>query len=211
MKSQIGLLKMNLKNKQFLIYKKYIDVSWDVKMKWIEEVDIKIKKKNQVLFAKDSEYLQDLTRLLQNQNHRVVALWALDFAAETIAKLEEKYPEELRPKEALKAAQDWSAGKLKMRLAQRKILDCHAFAKEIDCKEDIALCHAVGQACAVVHTAGHAIGYPIYDLTATIYRLGRDHCMEAVERRKQEYIDRLLYWNEHYSDYKGEWAEFMLK
>lgn len=180
-------------------------------MKWIEEVSIKMKKGNQVLFAKDSEYLQDLISLFQNQNHRVMVLWAFDFAAESIAELEEKYPEEMRPGEALKAAQDWSAGRIKMRLAQRKILDCHAFAKEIDCKEDIALCHAIGQACAAVHTAGHTIGYPMYDLTAIIYRLGIDNCIEAVEERKQKYIDRLFYWNRHYSDYKGEWADFMLK
>lgn len=98
-----------------------------------------------------------------------------------------------------------------MRLAQRKILDCHAFAKEIDCKEDIAICHAIGQACAVVHTAGHAIGYPIYDLTSIIYRLGIENCSETVELRKQEYIEKLLYFNRHLCDYKGEWADFMLK
>lgn len=186
-------------------------VQGDRKMNWIEEVTIKIKKKNQVLFGKDSEYLEDLISLFQLQNHRVMALWAFDFAAESISVLEKKYPEETRPKEALKAAQDWSAGRIKMRFAQRKILDCHAFAKEIDCKEDIALCHAIGQACAVVHTAGHAIGYPIYDLTAIVYRLGIEHCVEAVEKRKQAYIDRLFYWNGHLNNYKGEWADFMLK
>ena len=69
-------------------------------------------------------------------------------------------------------------------------MDCHAFAKEIDKKEDIAICHAIGQACAVVHTAGHAIGYPIYDLTAIIYRLGIENCAQTVEKRKQDYMDR---------------------
>ena len=98
-----------------------------------------------------------------------------------------------------------------MPLAQRKILDCHAVAKELYCKEDIALCHAIGQACAVVHTAGHAIGYPMYELSAIIYRLGIDDCRETVERRKQEYIDKLFYWHEHVGDYEGEWADFMLK
>ncbi|MBD5500846.1 MAG: hypothetical protein HDR10_06515 [Lachnospiraceae bacterium] len=180
-------------------------------MNWIEEVSIKLKKKNQVLFAKDSEYLQDLIFLFQNQDHRVMALWAFDFAAGSVVRLEEKYPEETRPREALEAARDWAAGKIKMRLAQRKILDCHAFAKEIDCKEDIAICHAIGQACAVVHTAGHAIGYPIYDLTSIIYRLGIENCAETVELRKQEYIEKLLYFNQHICDYEGEWADFMLK
>jgi len=178
-------------------------------MNWLDEAAARLKRKNQVLFAKDSEYLQDLTLLFQGQNHRVITLWAFDFAAESIAKLEEKYPREQRPREAFTAAQDWAAGKIKMRWAQRKILDCHAFAKEIEEKEDIAVCHAIGQACAVVHTAGHAIGYPIYDLTAVIYRLGIENCAEAVEKRKQDYIDRLFYWNAHCGDYKIAWAPFM--
>lgn len=180
-------------------------------MNWLDEVQIRLKKKNQVLFARDSEFLQDLIMLFQNQNHRIMALWAFDLAAESVAKLKEKYPDENRPQEALEAAQDWAAGKIKMRMAQRKILDCHALAKEIDCKEDIALSHAIGQACAVVHTAGHAIGYPMYDLTSIIYRFGTEGCSEAVELRKQAYIDKLFYWNEHLSDYKGEWADFMLR
>lgn len=180
-------------------------------MNWIDEARTKLKRKNQVLFAKNSEYLQDLILLFQEQNHRVMVLWAFDFAAETIAQLEEKYPDEKRPGEALEAARDWAAGNIKMRLAQHKILSCHAFAKEIACKEDIAMCHAIGQACAVVHTTGHAIGYPIYDLTAIIYKYGIENCSKIVAARKQEYIDRLLYWNEHLNEYQGEWAKFMLK
>lgn len=69
--------------------------------------------------------------LFKSQPHRVMALWAFDFAAESIRQIEEKYPNEKRPKAALAAAQHWAAGKIKMRLAQRKILDCHAFAKEL--------------------------------------------------------------------------------
>ena len=180
-------------------------------MDWLDEVQIRLKKGSQVLFAKDTEYLQDLTMLFREQSHKTMVLWALDLAAESVAKLEEKYPDENRPKGALEAARAWAAGKIKMRPAQRKILDCHAFAKEIDSKEDIALCHAIGQACAVVHTAGHAIGYPMYDLSAIVYRLGIESCVEAVEQRKQEYIKKIFYWNEHIGDYEGEWAYFMLK
>jgi len=180
-------------------------------MNWLEEANLKLRRRNQVLFAKDSEYLQDLISLIRNRNHRVMALWAFDLAEGSVQGLKEKYPDELRPREALEAAQDWAAGKIKMRLAQRKILDCHAFAKEISNKEDIAACHAVGQACAVVHTAEHAIGYPIYDLTSIIYKLGINNCVDAVESRKQEYIEKLIYWNEHLSGYQGDWAGFMLK
>ena len=160
-------------------------------MNWVDEVSVKLKKHNQVLFSKNSEYLQDLLMLFETQSHRVIALWAFDCAHDSITILEEKYPEEKRPREALASAKDWAAGKIKMRIAQRKILDCHAFAKEIDNREDIAICHSIGQACAVVHTVGHAIGYPIYDLTAMIHKYGIDNCKDAVEQRKQEYIEKI--------------------
>lgn len=180
-------------------------------MDWIDEARERLKRKNQVLFTKDSTYLQDLAMLLQTQDHRAVVLWAFDLAAESMDQLAEKYPDERRPREALEAARAWAAGKVKMPLAQRKILDCHALAKEISCKADIAVCHAIGQACATVHTAGHALGYPIYDLTAVIYRFGIENCAEQVERRKQDYIDRLLCWESRWRDFPGPWADFMCR
>lgn len=180
-------------------------------MDWMEEAAARLKRKNQVLFSKNSAYLQDLLLLFAGQEHRVMALWAFDLAAESIAQLKEKYPDEARPEEALAAVKAWAAGAVKMRFAQRKILDCHALAKELDSPEDIAVCHAIGQACAVVHTAGHAIGYPVYDLTAVIRRLGLENAADAVARRKRAYVDKLLYWREHLDEYDGEWADFMLK
>lgn len=180
-------------------------------MDWVDEVRAKLKRKNQVLFAKDAAFLRDLAMLFREQSHRTMVLWALDVAAVSVAELEKKYPDETRPREALEAARAWAEGNIKMRMAQRKILDCHAFAKEIDSKEDIALCHAVGQACAVVHTTGHGMGYPMYELSAIVYRLGVENCREAVERRKQEYIEKLFCWSEHVGDYGGEWADFMLR
>lgn len=94
---------------------------------------------------------------------------------------------------------------------KNQLMDCYAFAKELTCKANIAACHAVGQACSVVHTSEHAIGCPVYDLTSIVYRLGADVCTETVERRKQEYIDKLFYWHEHLRDHKDGWADFMLK
>ena len=57
-------------------------------MNWLDEVNGKLKKKNQILFSKHSEYLQDLIMLFQSQDHRVMVLWAFDLAAESVAKLE---------------------------------------------------------------------------------------------------------------------------
>ena len=52
---------------------------WRRKMNWIDEVSLKLKKKNQVLFSKSSEYMQDLIKLFEIQNHRVMALWEYDY------------------------------------------------------------------------------------------------------------------------------------
>ena len=66
-------------------------------------IHIWLKNKRQILFTKDSKYLQDLTGLFQSQDHRVMILWAFDLAAELVAELERKYPDERRPREALEA------------------------------------------------------------------------------------------------------------
>ena len=178
---------------------------------WTAEPAARLKRKNQVLFAKDSPFLYDLEALLQGTDHRAAVLWALELAEQSVAELEKAYPEETRPREALNAARDWSAGYIKMPLAQRKILDCHGFAKELTNKAHIALCHAVGQACAVVHTAGHALGYPMYELSAIVYRLGIHNCRDAVEQRRKTYIDRLLFWNAHWQEVNQPWAAFLDK
>ena len=129
-------------------------------MDWFDEVRARDKRGNQVLFAKDSVFLEDLRSMISSQSHRALVLWALDLADESVTQLASRYPNDSRPREALDAARAWAAGEIKMRQAQQKILACHAVAKDIDTREDIAMCHAVGQACSVVHTVGHAIGYP---------------------------------------------------
>lgn len=180
-------------------------------MDWLIDVENKLKRKNQVLFAKDSMFLADISALIDEQNHRTMVLWAFEFADETVRKLRERYPDEMRLETAVRLSKDWAAGRIKMPVAQRAILDAHAVAKEISSPEDIALCHAVGQACGTVHATGHAIGFPIYELTAIIRHYGVPECKEVVEKRKQQYKDRIYYWRENYKDLPYEWADFMTK
>ena len=178
-------------------------------MHWLEEVKRRLKNRNQLLFRKDSDFLQDLALALASRSHRTLILWALGLAAGTVAELEARHPGERRPAEALSAARAWAAGELKMRPAQRSILRCHALAKELPSPADIAACHAVAQAYSVVHTSGHALGYPIYDLTSLVRRLGVPACAAAVEARKQAYFEMLLYWEEQLPSYRGSWAAFL--
>ncbi len=180
-------------------------------MSWMDEVNLRLNRKNKVLFSKDSPFLCDLNTLIRQQNHRTIVLWALEFAEEIVWELAEKYPEESRPRSALEAARLWASGKIKMPEAQREILNCHALAKELPSPQDRARCHAVGQACSTVHTIGHAIGLPLYELTAIIHRVGVAHCAIPVKTRKREYMERLLYWQDHCEGHPGDWADFMLR
>ena len=157
---------------------------------WLTEVSAK--RHNQILFSKESLLLDNLRYLIDQANRRALTLWALELAGETVLKLTERYPEDLHPREAITASRAWAAGEIKMPLAKRAILNCHAMAKELTDLADIARCHAVGQACSVVHTAGHALGYPMYELTAIVLELGLDGCRDTVDHRLLYYEQRLL-------------------
>ncbi len=98
-----------------------------------------------------------------------------------------------------------------MPVAKRAILDCHAMAKELSDPADIARCHAVGQACGVVHTAGHALGYPMYELTAIVLEHGLDNCRDFVEARALQYTEKLLCHQEREPNLSANWAAFLRK
>ena len=178
---------------------------------WLTEVRAKAKRHNQILFAKDSFLMDNLCHLIDQANRRVLLLWALELAGETVLQLAERYPEDFRPREAIAAARAWAAGEIKMPIAKRAILNCHAMAKELTDSADIARCHAVGQACSVVHTVGHALGYPMYELTAIVLEQGLDNCRDTVEQHVMYYEQRLRYWMEFEKTCQQNWAGFLKK
>lgn len=80
-------------------------------------------------------------------------------------------------------------GDVLMPVAKRAILDVHAMARDMDDPADAALCHAVGQGCSCVHTPKHALGLPVYELTAAFLKGGRD--LSSIERIVDTYLDAL--------------------
>lgn len=75
------------------------------------DVETKLKKRNKILFSRDSECLQDLIGLMELQNRRTLVMWALDCARLTLAKFEAKYPDEHRPRICLDLSEAWEKGK----------------------------------------------------------------------------------------------------
>lgn len=178
---------------------------------WLADVKTKARRKNQILFSKDSLLLNDLRHLIDQANRRALILWALELAEETGLQLTERYPGDHRPREAIAAARAWAAGEIKMPTAKQAILNCHAMAKELENPADVARCHAVGQACSLVHTSGHALGYPMYELTAIVLDLGLEACRDPVEQRVIYYGQRLRYWMEYEKICQQNWADFLKK
>jgi hypothetical protein len=146
--------------------------------------------------------------LMEGASHRALVLWALDCASGTLAAFEAERPGEARPRLALKQSAAWARGEIKMPEARRAILDAHAAAKDAGDRRLSALAHAIGQACATVHTGAHAPGLAFYELTAVRLEAGGDW-EEAVARRIECYVERLLYWREHADDPGRAWAKFL--
>lgn len=177
-------------------------------MDWTEEVKERLKYRREILFTRDSALLSGLRLALEGQDRRTLVFWALELAGEAVLQLEAAYPGDARPRNAVEAARLWAAGSIKMPAARRAILDCHAMAKELASPADAALCHAIGQACGVVHAPGHGLGFPCYELTAIVRRLGVDNCREAVERRAAEYMEKLICWSGRDTQDRP-WANFL--
>jgi hypothetical protein len=173
------------------------------------DVEIKLKKRNKMLFSRDSQCLQELIKLIQLQNHRTLVMWALDCAKLPLEQFEAKYTDERRPRTCLELCETWARGKIKMPMAKRAILDSHAVAKIIDDSEYGALCHAIGHAGATVHAETHALGLPIYELTAIVLKHGKDNFPKPVSEKINYYYDRLLYWQENTDKLGLDWAGFL--
>ncbi|MCX4312932.1 MAG: hypothetical protein OSJ83_03585 [Clostridia bacterium] len=165
--------------------------------------------RRKVLFHSSDECFARLTACIEKQSHKTLIMWAFELAEESVQDLIKKYPHDNRPTNALNLSKLWASGEVKMPVAKKAILDCHAMAKEITDISDIALCHAIGQACSVVHTRTHAPGYPIYELTAIVRRIGMNEFREAVEQRINFYIDRLLFWQKQSEKTDLKWANFI--
>lgn len=174
------------------------------------DVEIKIKKRNKMLFSRDSQCLQELIKLIQIQNHRILVMWALDCAKLPMEQFEAKYTGERRPRTCLELCEAWARGKIKMPIAKRSILDAHAVAKTIDDSEYGALCHAIGHAGATVHVETHALGLPIYELTALVLKYRKDNFQKTVSEKINYYYNRLLYWQENTDKLGLGWADFLL-
>lgn len=119
-----------------------------------------------------------LMRLIDTQSRLTICNWCIDYAQQHILPVFEKnYPDDARPRKALKAARGYLEGKVKFPDVKNIILnECHAAARELDGNPSAqAAARTCGQAAAVVHTLSHCLGLYFYGAAALAYdRLGLD-------------------------------------
>ena len=187
----------------------------------------RMKRKNKILFRPDDECFSSLRILLsQTDDRRAVVLWSLSLAQEGVGALRESgfAMAADAAESALSATRAWAAGEIKMPAAKRKILACHARAKtEMDAFA-AAMLHAAGQACSVVHSVRHALGFPVYELTAQAIRFlpprsavpDFESLISAVRSaasyaraRIREYEEKLCLVRRDRALFAGPWASFL--
>ncbi|MFH0860343.1 MAG: hypothetical protein V1921_04025 [Candidatus Altiarchaeota archaeon] len=105
---------------------------------------------------------------LRREDHEALAVWAADCAEHVLPYFEKEYPEDDRPRKAIKACRRWArTGVFRMADVRRDSLAAHAAAREA--KEDSAAryaARAAGQAVATAHAPRHAIGPAWYGIKA---------------------------------------------
>ena len=175
----------------------------------LSDVREKLKRKNKILFSRSSPCLQELLICLSKQSHKAIVLWAFECAVYPIAHLSKRYRDD-RPVAALETCKKWAGGEIKMPAAKKAILQVHSMAKELSDPVDIALCHAVGQACSAVHVETHAIGIAVYELTALVLKHGIENCDHIIEEKIQDYILTLKECEIKSLSPLYSWANFLL-
>jgi predicted GIY-YIG superfamily endonuclease len=97
--------------------------------------------------------------IVNKEDQKALALWAVACAAHALKLFEQAYPDDMRPRQAIKAARDWAKGKIKVGEARRAALAAHAAARMAqDDPAAQAAARAAGHAAATAHVARHAAG-----------------------------------------------------
>ena len=175
-----------------------------------EDVELKIKRKNKILFTRESKCLKQLLELIRMQKHKTLVLWAFCCVEELIKIYNFKYPNDFRPTIAYETCKKWASGEIKMREAKKCILECHSIAKDLDNEYYIAICHAIGQGLSTVHVETHAIGLVMYELTSIVLK-NRNNYEKKVNDKISWYIKTLRHFEDNVDNVQNKWASFLEK
>lgn len=125
---------------------------------------MKILKKSVVVKA---QLYKEILKLVDKTDKKIVVAWGCDCAARVLLYFEKHYPNDSRPRLAIKAGRRWvKTGVFKMAAIRGTSLAAHAAARRVK-DNDIARCaaRAAGQAAAAAHVKTHAVAAAMYAAT----------------------------------------------
>ncbi|MCJ7435276.1 MAG: hypothetical protein MUO77_17490 [Anaerolineales bacterium] len=135
-----------------------------------------------------TQHKEEFVELVSKTDHKTLAIWAIDCTERVLPYFEEQYPEDCRPREAIKTLQAWiNTGVFKMAVIRKASLASHAAARDVG--EDNAArsaAHASGQAVATAHVPTHSIGAAIYALQA-IHRAPNSAATNAAVAKERDW------------------------
>lgn len=102
---------------------------------------------------------------LQDDDHRLLALWAADCAERVLHLFEQVRPEDDRPRLAIELARAWTRGEVTMTQSRTAAGHANAAARDLRGAPRHAG-YAAGQAAAVAHVAAHELGAAAYAIRA---------------------------------------------
>jgi hypothetical protein len=102
---------------------------------------------------------------LTDEDHHLLAGWALECAEHVLPLFEQHRPDDARPREAIEVGRAWIRGEVPMKVAHRTAFLANAAGRGMpDAVKFAAL--AAGQAVAVAHVAAHDLGAAAYAIRA---------------------------------------------
>jgi hypothetical protein len=102
---------------------------------------------------------------LQDDDHRLLAIWAADCAQHVLHLFESARPEDPRPRQAIELARAWARGEINMTRSRTAAGHANGAARDLGGAPRHAA-HAAGQAAAVAHVAAHELGAAAYAIKA---------------------------------------------
>ena len=125
---------------------------------------------------------------MHQTDHKTLGIWARDCAERVLHYFEDQFPDDLRPRQALEALQNWiDTGIFSMKVIRKASLSSHAAARDVG--EDSparSAARAAGQAVATAHVYTHSIGPAIYAQQA-IYRASNSAEADAAVARERDW------------------------
>ncbi|MFA5972903.1 MAG: putative immunity protein [Lentimicrobiaceae bacterium] len=104
---------------------------------------------------------------LDEEEHKLLTLWAADCAEHVLSLFELKHPDDERSRKAIEAARAWVLGELTTIRAREAAFAAHAAARDAINTESIAAARSAGHAAATAHVSDHAKYAAAYAIKAS--------------------------------------------